>query len=88
MPESMVSRVARAIHNAEYEGKLSSNGTAEHALFCQIARADLEAMRDPPQELLNAVAKEIAGYTPQPIGMTAIVLEKFLDAALKEPEKA
>lgn len=45
--EGMIERVARAIHNREYEGELGPDGTAEHAMFMDIARAAIEAMREP-----------------------------------------
>ena len=50
----MLEKIARAIHNREYEDDLAPHGTAEHALFIEVARAAVEAMREPSEAAQRA----------------------------------
>ena len=84
MSSEMVERVALAIHNREYEGELAPAGTAEHALFVEIARVAIAAMLEPTNDML----KQFIGVEYGVYGdvEAKAIWKKMLNAALADPD--
>ena len=91
MTESMVERVARTLYVASHHANGARewdnpNGITELAKprFRDMARAVIEAMREPTAVMIERAVAEVSGF-PRPRTIEAIYIH-MIDAALSEPE--
>lgn len=98
MTESMVERVAQAIHDAAnkaaeeaFPGRLRHD-TFEESWACPVkglmlrmqARAAIEAMRKPTQKMIDAGDVAVPPYSGPEHSDSAYILDQMLTAALEE----
>ena len=78
----MIERVAKALRKADVEIENNKGFSDNHYLI--LAKAAIEAMREPTEEVLNAFGGHY-GFTPPENRAKALpIYQAIIDAALKE----